>query len=131
MQIQKLLLHCHYPSWPHIFLSLQHGEAKEAGLQTREVPIDVSAILSSRHLTIGRDLTDHLLQKSAVCYGEKENPLTFFKFLIFLSTSGSPEVTAGAALRGALCGAEDCVESWFASALASCRQINTLSRKYL
>lgn len=100
---------------------LQNEKAKEVGLQIQDITIEVNAILlSSGHLTIRLDLKKHLLEKSVV---HLRNPLAFFKFFIFLSVSGSPDVTAGTALRGVLWDAEDCVDSWLLSALASCKQI--------
>lgn len=56
-------------------------------------------------------------------YSSLEKSLTFFKFFIFLSTSGSPDVTEGSVLHGTFCNSGDGVDSWFPSVLASCKLI--------
>lgn len=77
--------------------------------------------LSSHSLT---GLTDQPLEK--YCLLEKESLHTFFKFFIFLSTSGSPVVTAGTVFCRAFCGVFTWAGPCCASALASCRHTNTI-----
>lgn len=93
----------------------------QKGLKIQKITIYANAILLSPSPHNQMRSYRPSLREIHCLLAKKKNPLTFFKFFIFLSTSGSPDVTAGTVLRGALCDAEDCAGSWFASALASCR----------
>ena len=55
-----------------------------------------------------------------MCFSLK--PPTFFRFLIFLSVSGSPEVDWEIVFRGVLCGVGTGAISGLLSILASCRK---------
>lgn len=98
----------------------QAERAKGGGTNLGHYHEGTCILLNSAHLTLPPGLTDQPLEK--YCLLEKEYLHTFFKFFIFLSTSGSPVVMAGTVFCGVWAWAGPCC----ASALASCGHRNTI-----